>query len=866
MSKGIVTLLFIFTINCAYSQDSTVRITPNKEYEAGALHEFFLGEHWRNLWGTEISVGYLDLDNYKGGLTPTEKGGGLQTLSLRFKGGDGQEYKFRSINKSPRNSLPPELKESVYGDIIQDQVSIGTPVSGLITAPLLDAVGVLNAKPEMIILPDTEKLGQFRKQFGGRLGTIEVNPNDYDDESLNFAGADKVVSGFKIFEETEEDNDDRVDQAEFLKARLMDVWLGDRDRHSDQWKWARYKDENTGLKMWRPIPRDRDYAFAKYDGLLPWLSGLFAHSLVGFGDDYPSLLELSWSGRHLDRRFLNELSKEQWDSVARYMQSQLTDEVIRGALKEMPPEMYAKAGDELFNALKKRRENLLNATDEYYKVYSDVVDVYGSNKREYVEIERLKNGNVTVNVFKRDKDTGEKKGDALFSREFDKNYTSEIRLHTLGNDDKVVLNGTTDESIFIRVITEKGEDEIEDNSLVNSYWLGFTPFKAPKMMTKVYDRSDKTKIKEGPGTEVVIEKIDVPKDEVKRYEPLVEDRYSFWAFTPVFEFNSDDGFILGGGPNYTQFGFRAEPFLYYLQLTGSYSTTSSDYDFIFYGQFTKFLNDNALKINARASQLEFNRFYGLGNETQRVQQLREDGFYTVSRELVYLRPTVEFELSKEFNFNLIGGYEYSDVKDSPNTIIDSLKPYGIGNLTLLSGGMQFEYNSRNSIVFPTKGFYLSGIGTYYPKVFNNDYDFGVLRGDARGYITLKEVLDITFALRGVAERVVGTHPFYKSATLGGPIDLRGFSKERFAGDSKLLGTIEARIPLGYINLFIPGKLGLMGYVDAGRVYVSGDESKRWHSSYGGGLWLNLLDAVVLNLTAGFSKEATKFYFTQGFVF
>ena len=42
----------------------------------------------------------------------------------------------------------------------------------------------------------------------------------------------------------EEDLDHRVDARGFLRARLMDVFLGDYDRHEGQWRWARYDDAN----------------------------------------------------------------------------------------------------------------------------------------------------------------------------------------------------------------------------------------------------------------------------------------------------------------------------------------------------------------------------------------------------------------------------------------------------------------------------------------------------------------------------------------------------------------------------------------------------------------------------------------------
>ena len=63
------------------------------------------------------------------------------------------------------------------------------------------------------------------------------------------------------------DNDNYVDQQWVLKSRLFDLYIGDWDRHDDQWRWARFNVKGKG-KMYRPIPRDRDNAFFINQGLI----------------------------------------------------------------------------------------------------------------------------------------------------------------------------------------------------------------------------------------------------------------------------------------------------------------------------------------------------------------------------------------------------------------------------------------------------------------------------------------------------------------------------------------------------------------------------------------------------------------------
>src|SRR5881409_526980 len=63
-------------------------------------------------------------------------------------------------------------------------------------------------------------------------------------------------------------------------------------------------------------------------GFLVWLTGFYWPQVVGFGDDYPSIWRLTLTGEVPDRRLLVDLEKPVWDSVARTIQSRLTDSVI----------------------------------------------------------------------------------------------------------------------------------------------------------------------------------------------------------------------------------------------------------------------------------------------------------------------------------------------------------------------------------------------------------------------------------------------------------------------------------------------------------------------------------------------------------
>ena len=177
------------------------------------------------------------------------------------------------------------------------------------------AAGVLHSDPKLVYLPDDPRLGEFRTEFAGVLGFIEERPDENEDPSRAFAGALEIVSTDDLYKIIEKKPGNYVDSEQFLRARLLDVFMGDWDRHRDQWRWAKVKDGDRFL--WVPIPRDRDQAFVLFDGLLPGFARQTFPQLLKFGPKYGAPVGATWNGRDLDRRFLTPLSRPTWDSTGR---------------------------------------------------------------------------------------------------------------------------------------------------------------------------------------------------------------------------------------------------------------------------------------------------------------------------------------------------------------------------------------------------------------------------------------------------------------------------------------------------------------------------------------------------------------------
>ena len=128
-----------------------------------------------------------------------------------------------------------------------------------------------------------------------------------DVAAAGFAGSRKISGTEKLWEHLEKTPCNRIDARSYLKAKLMDFLIGDKDRHYGQWRWARFLDGDCFT--WIPIPEDRDQAFIDFDGFAMAVARRGLPRQIEFSDAYSSLVGLSTTGWEMDREFLVERDK-----------------------------------------------------------------------------------------------------------------------------------------------------------------------------------------------------------------------------------------------------------------------------------------------------------------------------------------------------------------------------------------------------------------------------------------------------------------------------------------------------------------------------------------------------------------------------
>jgi outer membrane protein assembly factor BamA len=320
--------------------------------------------------------------------------------------------------------------------------------------------------------------------------------------------------------------------------------------------------------------------------------------------------------------------------------------------------------------------------------------------------------------------------------------------------------------------------------------------------------------------------------------------------------------LVGVGLEHHNFGFRKEPFASHIRARIGYATGAGAFRADFDAEFRRENSDIYTSVRALASGIEILRFHGFGNETELLQA---DEFYEVEQRQLALDPRVVFPLGESVTFEVGPSLLYSDTRLPDDRFISFARPYGAGDFGQAGARAGITIDRRDRPGAATRGVLLDIGGGWFPAVWDVERPFGDVHGDVSAYVTAGG--GPTLALRAGGRHVFGEYPFHEAAYIGDETTARLGRKQRFGGDAELHGSAELRQRLGRITLVLPGDIGILGFVDSGRVFYEGEPSDRWHSAFGGGLWFAVLSPDhTFSLSVARSSERTGIYAGAGFAF
>jgi hypothetical protein len=853
---GIVAVAFLavplFALSAEAAQaPARQTVVAGAQYKVGGFTRLWVGEDYRKLWTTPISVEVLDLQKEAGGLRPVRRVGGQQTKGLALSGADGRSYTFRGLEKDASHLLDevdPDLKDTIVAKMLDLLMAAQHPASELVARGILDAAGIPCPNWRLVVLPDDPALGEFREDFKGAVGVFAVYPTPATGAVPGFIGATEVIDHAEMYERLHAGAGDTIDAQALLKARLVDILMGDWDRHRKQWRWAKV----PGNAGWLPIPEDRDQAFSRYEGLALSMGRGTDPRFQNFGPKFSGPVGgLTFNGAEQDRQLLVQFSREDFVAAAKALQAQLTNEAIDKAVRLMPAEWYAIDGARLTHDLEARRELLPDEAVKYHAHLSAVVDVRLTNKTEQIEADRRANGDTEVTVHVVGSDG--KPGPPTFHRVFDAKETHEIRFYTYDGNDTVKVTGGHD-GPKVRMIGGNGDDTLDAAG------------------------SDNAKLSDSDGTNHAID----AADDSRPYEPPPPPKNAPWipprdwtretVGVPWISYNGDLGVFLGYGFETHDFGFRKSPFASSHQVRAGYAFNAKNGKVDYTGEFHRENKASYFGLYAFASGVEVLRFYGFGNETQATAG--DKNYYKANAGQLLLYPSFHLPFGKRGTFTIGPAMKYTDSNEAKDQFINLAQPYGWGKFGEVGVHTVLSWEGRDNQEFPRRGFFAAARGSWWAKAWDVDSDFGEVNGNLNGYFSAGRVA--TLALRVGGKKVFGTYPYMDGAVIGEgglgvgalqePTDtVRGYRARRYLGDASLWGNSDLRLRVSHITLVLPGEWGINGFADAGRVWLAGESSQKWHPGFGGGLWLSLLrDRMGFSVGIAHSVEDDIVYFKGGF--
>jgi len=823
------------------------------------------GAKYKDVFSQPITANVAKLDTLYGGLTVLKEGGEKEYRSLRLVDPSGNEYRMRALGK---NSLDVIRKIKLENSLVEDDTDEPTqtlsrdnfdedfytashPYAILAVPTMAKAIDVFYTEPKLYYVPKQLRLGNYNEGYGDELYLISNEPTEQSEGESTFKYPDDIETTDDILTKIRENGDIQVDEQNYIKSRLFDMLIGDWDRESDHWRWAEYFRNDKNVYV--PIPRNRDDAFASFDGdIFDVARSIFAGTrITHVYDDDLKENEIEWFNREgiiLDRALLESSGRAQWLFVAKEIQNELTPEVIEEAFNNIPEEVRGEGLQEIKESLLARKENLLDIADRYYSYLANLQTITGTDDRDYFEITRLPEGATQVKTYSY---VNGNKSEVLSDRTYNHNETRELWVYGLDGEDVFEVNGEDSDLIYVRLIGGHNDDLYKINT---------------GRRVKIYDYESKprTIASEGKGSFVFTDIYELNTYDYRKQLSSTK------RVGPAFGFNPDDGFRLGLQFIYTRNSFKKNPFAKRHTITGGYYFDTSSFDVDYVGEFANSIGDANLRIGARITSPNYTvNYFGYGNETSNPEDSQGLEFNRIELQTISAKAGLVRNSSFGSVFTLQSKFEAIRLNATQNELYLDKGDVSIDDTNYFATveGV-FNYRSFDNPLNPARGMAFDLAVGVTDNVQDIENIFGTLKTRLTFYNALIKNEKLVLKTEVKAAFNFGNRfEFYQGVHAGANNGLRGFREERFTGKSALVGSADVRYSFNdfRIELF-PLQIGVYGGLDLGRVWTPSGDSEKWHNSRGGGLWINSQGGLGATLGVFNSEEGTRLNFGVGFTF
>ena len=836
-------------------------IYDKKDTNKSGFYKFLWGQRYRDDYSKDVKAKVVDLDTLMGGLEPFRKGGGTQSKTLHLKASNGKRYVMRAMKKQADQFLQAAIFKDQYVEgqftetaseaLLEDVFSGSYPYAPFTIATLSDAINLPHLNPKLYYVPKQNALGLYNEDFGDELYLFEEHPSDGHTELATGKFTGEIVSTVDMLNEVLSDESKVIDEKEFIKARLFDMLIGDADRHQDQWRWLVF--EKNGKTIYKPLPRDRDLAFSKMsDGFL-FGAGVklipAARKFRKYESDLKDVKGFNVSGFPLDVAFITDYNKLDWDKQVQSIQSQITDEVINEAFKNVPKELDSKTVIEIKNILKERRSNLQNISDRYVKLISKYAILTGTNKDDYIHVKSLKNGNVEVSVYRKKDGTYK---DRFHHKIYEPKTTKEIWIYGLDDEDSFEVEGKVSK-IKVRFIGGQNNDDYKVEHGKNIV---------------IYDyKSKKNDLKHAQKARIKL--TDDYNTNVYDYRKI---KNNVNQIIPTLGANPDDGLKLGFTDTYTVYGFERNPFTSQHQFKAAYYFATNGFELNYNGEFANVIGNFNFGFESHFQSPNYSvNFFGYGNETENSDDDLGMDYNRVKTRILRFTPQLIWNSKRGSLINFGISYEVNEIQNSSNRYVsdNTLLPNYVFDEEHFAGvNAKYTYSNYDNEAYPTNGMTFSIETGYKDNLEVSNRSFGYLITDLGFARKLNPSGRLVLATKLKSHFNFGDgFEFYQAASIGGLDGLRGYRNQRFTGKNAFYQNTDLRYSFNNMKTrLIPIKLGVFAGFDYGRVWIEDDQSEKWHNAYGGGFFINAIDLLSANLGVFNSSDGARVAFGMGFGF
>ena len=854
-----------FNGNNNFDKQATASVYSEEETTKGGLYKTFWGDRYREEFSRKVTVPTVNLDTLFRGLTPTRKGGGHQSKSLRLEDKQGREYVMRALRKNAVQYLQAvafkdQYIEGQFDDtytegLLLDVFTGSHPYAPFTIGTLAKAVDVYHTNPVLYYIPKQKALGEYNEGFGDELYMIEERAADGHGDKASFGFSNELISTDDLLKELNEDEDHILDETAYVRARLFDMLIGDWDRHEDQWRWAKFKE--NGQTVYRPVPRDRDQAFSiMADGALLSFATTVVPSLrlmKSYDEELKSPKWFNLEPYPLDMALINQSGRDVWNTQVKHIVENLTDEVIDEAFTYFPPEVNQETIQDIKRKLQGRRRNLQKISDRYYEHINRFAVIKGTDKDDWFDVERMPGGVTMVTAYRIKKG---KKADIFHQRSYSGQETREIWIYGLDDDDRFHVFGTGDQLIKLRLIGGQNKDVYD---VQNGHRV------------KIYDyKSKESEFLTNKGSRKLTDDYET---NVYDYKKL---KNSSNQFIPTLGANPDDGLKIGFANTITSYGFERNPFTSQHTFSAAYYFATEGFELGYQGEFANIIGSTNLRIDGQFTSPNYAvNFFGFGNETPNPEADENDGldvgldYNRVKIRTFKVAPSLVWRGRLGSSFRIGASYESNEVDRTQgrfiatipanNALFDKQDFYGVE--------AKYQYANSDNSAFPTLGMMIA-LETGYKNNVSTSKGFGYIIPELGFDYKLIPSGQLVFATKLKGQFNLGDgFEFYQGANLGANEGLRGYRNERFIGKSAFVQSTDIRLNLRKVKTgLLPLNIGFYGGVDYGRVWLENDNSDTWNTSIGGGFFANAADMITANISAFNSDDGLRLAFKLGFGF